>query len=348
MSFTEEKREIIKKYMLDKIRCDDSEFIQKTMENFQISATTVKRYLKECIEQNIIEEMPDKESGYSLVIFEKIWELENQGELEEDTFYFEEMESCLQGISKNSKDIWYYAFTEIMNNAIEHSGGDKISCVIRKDYLYTEISIWDNGIGIFHNIRRYASEQLGVKIDIRQAAMELYKGKLTTNPESHSGEGIFFTSKILSSFAIWSQETVYAYHCVDGERFVRSHLLAYAAKLKGVGTMAVMKLENDARHTAREVFDEFAPLEEGFVKTLLPMKELCPLGEPIARSQARRVLQRLDEFKEIIFDFKEIEFMGQGFADEVFRVFQNKNPEITLTVINANETVLGMIKHVKK
>ena len=40
--------------------------------------------------------------------------------------------------------------------------------------------------------------------------------------------------------------------------------------------------------------------------------------------------------------------MGQGFADEVFRVFQNKYPEIQLEVTNANETVLGMIKHVKQ
>ena len=40
--------------------------------------------------------------------------------------------------------------------------------------------------------------------------------------------------------------------------------------------------------------------------------------------------------------------MGQGFADEVFRVFQNQHPDIMLNVINANETVLGMIRHVKR
>ena len=40
--------------------------------------------------------------------------------------------------------------------------------------------------------------------------------------------------------------------------------------------------------------------------------------------------------------------VGQGFADEIFRVFQNKYPEIQLEVTNANETVLGMIQHVKQ
>ena len=112
--------------------------------------------------------------------------------------------------------------------------------------------------------------------------------------------------------------------------------------------MAVMKQENDTKRTSREVFEAFAPLEEGLVKTLIPMKEMCPLGDPVARSQARRILRRLDEFEEIIFDFQGIEFMGQGFADEVFRVFQDQHPKITLTVINANRSVEGMIRHVRR
>ena len=92
----------------------------------------------------------------------------------------------------------------------------------------------------------------------------------------------------------------------------------------------------------------FAPIDEGFVKTRIPIAEVCPFAEPIARSQARRILQRLEEFKEIEFDFEGVEFMGQGFADEVFRVFQNRYPHIKLVPSHANATVLGMIKHVRR
>lgn len=112
--------------------------------------------------------------------------------------------------------------------------------------------------------------------------------------------------------------------------------------------MAVMKLENHTTRTSVEVFETFAPMGDGFTKTLLPMKELCAFGDPVARSQARRLVRRLEEFEEVILDFQGIEFMGQGFADELFRVFQNKNPKIKLTVINGNRAVLGMIEHVKK
>lgn len=346
MSFREEKRESIRKYMLDKIRLDDRDFMEKTMENFQISVTTVKRYLKECLEKEILIQSEDSVTGFRLAVFEKNWELANQGGLEEDRVYFEEIKPLLEEISDNAKNIWYYAFTEIMNNAIEHSKGEKISCSIRRDYLYTEISIVDNGIGVFRSIREYAKENQKMAMDTMQAAAELYKGKFTTNPECHSGEGIFFVSKMLASFALFSEDMIYSYHCEDKDRFVRSHLISYYTRLRRIGTMAVMKLENDTKRTSQEVFDMFAPVDEGFVKTLLPMKELCPMGDPVARSQARRILQRLEQFKEIVFDFSDIEFMGQGFADEVFRVFQNRFPEITLTVIHANKRVAGMVKHV--
>ena len=58
-------------------------------------------------------------------------------------------------------------------------------------------------------------------------------------------------------------------------------------------------------------------------------------------------MYRLEEFRQVEFDFAGIDFMGQGFGDEIFRIFQNQHPEIELIPINANETVLGMIKHVR-
>ena len=91
----------------------------------------------------------------------------------------------------------------------------------------------------------------------------------------------------------------------------------------------------------------FSSVDEGFVKTMIPVKEICPYGEPIARSQARRLLYRLEDFNTIEFDFQGVDFLGQGFADEIFRVFKNKYPDIELIPNNANESVLRMIKHVQ-
>ena len=67
----------------------------------------------------------------------------------------------------------------------------------------------------------------------------------------------------------------------------------------------------------------------------------------ISRSQAKRILLNLDSFKKIILDFKGVETVGQGFADEVFRVFQNQHPEIEIIPQNMHENVEFMVKRAK-
>lgn len=348
MSFQKAKREAIKRYMLEKIRQDDPEFISKTMDNFGISVTTVRRYLSGCMEEQILCEAKDKKTGYQLETSLHTFIYQSEKITDEDEVYYRDIEPFLKDGSKEAKFIWYYVFTEIMNNAIEHSGCKKIQCVVKKDYLYTEISIVDDGVGIYKNVRDYLQKKTGRDVSCQDVLAELYKGKLTTQPENHSGEGIFFASKVLNEFEIWSENTIFTQGCYEKGKLTMSHLISYYNKLNRIGTMVVMKLENQTVRKVKEVFDMFAPIEEGFVKTRIPIAEVCPYAQPMARSQARRLVYRLEEFKQIEFDFAGVEFMGQGFADEVFRVFQNQHPEIELIPINANPTVLGMIKHVKR
>ena len=346
MSFQEEKRESIKRYMLEKIRQEDNEFIQKTMDNFQISVTTVKRYVKECLEAGIIFEKESDKTSYRLVSNQHEFAYENNGQLNEDVIYFEDVMPLLKNVSKEAASIWAYSFMEMMNNAIEHSNAELIRCVVKRDYLHTEISIVDNGIGIFQNVKQFLESTTNRKVSYQDVLVELYKGKLTTCEKNHSGEGIFFTSKALTEFAIWSEDAILSYGCLNKEKFVTSHLISYYNRLNQIGTMVTMKLENNATRKLGEVFDMFAPIDEGFVRTRIPIKEVCPYGEPIARSQARRIVHRLEEFKQVELDFEGIDFMGQGFADEIFRVFQREHPEVELIPMNACRTVLGMIKHV--
>ncbi len=64
----------------------------------------------------------------------------------------------------------------------------------------------------------------------------------------------------------------------------------------------------------------------------------------VSRSQAKRILLGLDKFSLITFDFKKLDSIGQGFVDEIFRIFKNNNPHITLQYINANDAVRFMIE----
>lgn len=47
------------------------------------------------------------------------------------------------------------------------------------------------------------------------AVHELFKGKLTTDIENHSGEGIFFTSRVLDGFAAISDGKIFSHNNHD-------------------------------------------------------------------------------------------------------------------------------------
>lgn len=68
----------------------------------------------------------------------------------------------------------------------------------------------------------------------------------------------------------------------------------------------------------------------------------------VSRSQARRVLAGLEKFETIILDFDKVPTIGQGFADEIFRVFQKKHPRKEIVPANTNEAVQFMIDRVEK
>ena len=67
-----------------------------------------------------------------------------------------------------------------------------------------------------------------------------------------------------------------------------------------------------------------------------------------SRSKARQVLTGLEKFKTVILDFDKVPTVGQAFADEIFRVFKTKHPDIIIKPINMNETVAFMVGRVEK
>jgi hypothetical protein len=52
------------------------------------------------------------------------------------------------------------------------------------------------GIEYVKNIQNYFATELGKEITYQDALIELYKGEFTTASANHSGEGIFFRSKV--------------------------------------------------------------------------------------------------------------------------------------------------------
>lgn len=341
MSFSKEKREQIKQYILDKIDCNEKNIAQKTSKTFSISQNTVYRYLRELESEKIIQKDGNKEYSLTVTMHSTFLHRNENELLEEDLIYNKYVKEYINPFPENIQKIWEYSFMEMMNNVIDHSEASMACIGVQQSYLNTSIVIWDNGVGIFKKIKEYYHYD-----SLDDAVHELFKGKLTTDKTKHSGEGIFFTSRILDEFAAIS----------DGKFFTHDKYCEILQNLDEIpemknwtsapGTIILMKLSNFSHKNLVEVFDMFANQDGGFTKTHIPLKNIFETY-PVSRSQAKRLCQRFEKFKEIELDFNEIEEIGQGFAHEIFVVFQNLHPEVQLIPVHANTKVERMINHVK-
>ena len=345
MSFTGTKRREIKNYILRKIDEDDEMIVSKTADAFGISSTSVKRYFDAEMSSGHI--CPDKKRacGYALVFehLNKRYSISEFSEREDYVLYkdFLPFLDC----NENAGRIWRYVLPEMFNNALEHSEGKSVRAYYEKCYLYTKAVVTDDGIGIFTKVMNTLRSRGIAAPMIEDAVAELYKGKFTSCPSRHTGEGIFFSMRMLDRFSAASEGEVIRTGYGGEPSFVRSHLLAYTTKLSKIGTVVVMQLENDTRRDISKVFDEYADVDDGFIRTRIPVFEACMDRDPVARSQARRLSLRLNSFKEVILDFDKVDIMGQGFADELFRVYHNAHPEVTFTPVNMNGFVRKMYMH---
>jgi hypothetical protein len=201
------------------------------------------------------------------------------------------------------------------------------------------IHIRDYGIGIFKKI----TQEFHLE-DEHHAVLELTKGKITTDSAHHSGEGIFFTSRMFDKFYIISGKLFFR-HTQGSED---NWLLQDENEFEGT-TVEMMITRNSIR-TLVDVFNKYANTagDYSFSKTHVPVS-LARYGNEqlISRSQAKRLLTRLEPFKEVFLDFSKVDSIGQAFADEIFRVYKNEHPNIEIVFINASKQVENMVNRVR-
>jgi len=328
--------ERIRQFILDNVEHHPKDVVALTSNAFNISRQAVNKHIKRLVEQKALLARGSTRSRYyllyPLVRWEHIYPLD--GTLAEDRVWLTDISEFVSDLPDNVIDIWHYGFTEILNNAIDHSSGSQVHVQVTKTATSTEIVIYDDGEGIFKKIQR----ELGL-LDERHSVLELAKGKLTTDPDNHTGEGIFFSSRMFDDFAILSG-TVYFSHKHDE---VEDWILERQRFQSGTGVF--MELSNNTARISRQIFDSFTSDDDyGFTKTVVPVR-LAQYGDDklISRSQAKRLLVRVEKFKTVIFDFDDVDTIGQAFADEIFRVFKLQHPDIELVYLNTNKSVQQMI-----
>jgi anti-sigma regulatory factor (Ser/Thr protein kinase) len=342
MARVRKRGEDIRRFILEGVETHPANIARVTSDHFEISRQAVNKHLRRLATEGALRESGQtRNRAYSLApLVEWVKGYEVTPELAEDIVWTNDIAPVLGQQPQNVLDIWHFGFTEMFNNAIDHSGGSRITVGISKTATATQIGIFDDGVGIFKKIQAALKLQ-----DERHAVLELSKGKLTTDPKRHTGEGIFFTSRMFDSFDIISGGVFFSHTFGLAEDWIAERI-----KPEDRETAVWMKISNHTARNMKKIFDQYAsPGDDyGFTKTVVPVR-LAQYGNDklISRSQAKRLLTRVELFKTVIFDFKDVQTIGRAFADEIFRVFANEHKGMAFHTINTNSEVRRMVERVK-
>ncbi len=304
-------------------------------ERYAISRVAANRYIHKLETEGwIARSGPSTHPVFSPGYRRRVAHLYPLGGLEEHVVWEKDFKPFF-ALSSTVLGIANHGFTEMVNNAIDHSGGKSVFVWMNQTDVQLQIIVSDDGVGIFEKI----TKSLGLP-DLRQALFELSKGKLTTDPSRHSGEGVFFTSRIFDVFEIDANGLTFNHHDSTGLDWLREKHGTFPD-----GTSVYMSIALGSTRTLNEVYSQFtqAPEDYDFSKTIVPMK-LAQYGDEqlVSRSQAKRLIARFDRFKTVILDFDGVQQIGQAFADELFRVYANDHPRVELIPRNMTAQVERM------
>lgn len=299
-----------------------SKLLTKLMEEGKVAKTKVGR--------NVFYEVIDEEIGLeqrvSLLGLDEseVWE-----RVRKNTQFMRRM-------TERTENILYFSFTEMLNNAIDHADSSSGMVKVWREEEIIKFVVRDYGVGVFRNLMKKKGF-----VDEIMAIQELVKGKLTTAVKWHSGEGIFWTSKIADRFELISYDFKLR---VDNK--MDDYTIEKTEKMVK-GTEVRFEIELKTKKSLQELFEKYTLDREtyAFETTEIPIKLFENGGDVwISRSQAKRVLNGLEKYKRIILDFKGIDLIGQGFADEIFRVFRLRYPGIEIVAENMSPSVELMVR----
>jgi len=298
-----------------------------------VSRATAQRRLRRLVaDGRLVREGAGRGTAYTLP--QTRWERSLQG-LAEDQLW-DEVRPALRdfGLAEQELGTVGYAFTEMVNNAIDHSRGQGLVTTISVGASGVVVEIVDDGVGVFRNVRE--AERLP---DDVESVFVLEKGRFTTQPERHTGEGIFFSSKVASQFRLESGRV--AWITDNAAKDTTIELMSESR----LGTRVVMTFTPGRVVPLADIFREWTDPETlAFERTQTTVR-LASFGvQLLSRSEARRVTTGLERFRHVTVDFTGVDLVGQGFCDEVFRVFPTGHPGVVLHPTGMNKSVAFMVR----
>jgi anti-sigma regulatory factor (Ser/Thr protein kinase) len=231
-----------------------------------------------------------------------------------------------------------HGFTELLNNAIDHSGGTCVTVSVRQTPTHLQLLVSDDGCGLFDRI----GEAFHIA-DPALAMLALSKGKLTSQPERHTGRGLYFTARIADVLDLHANHHAFQHRAWQRHQWQRTRAMPHP------GTSVFVAIALDSTLGLDEVMRAHSAdgLGMRFERTVVPLRLMTAAQVGLeSRAQARCVAERLGQFRRAEIDFSGIATIGHAFADELFRVIPRAHPALQLVPVHATAQVTALIDSV--
>ncbi|MET0383027.1 MAG: ATP-binding protein [Burkholderiaceae bacterium] len=303
---------------------------QVLAERHSVSRGTVARQLRRLVDSGWLERRGAARPHYAPGVQREVTTDYAVAGLDEHTPWLRDVFPVLR-LSPSVARVAQHVFGELLNNAIDHADATRIAVSVRQTPTHLHILIGDDGLGVFGQLARKAGLP-----DAQRAALEIAKGRLTTQPQRHGGRGLFFVARMVDAMDLQSNGQVLQWRRRGDSIRLRPHPLNRA------GTTAFASIALDSQLRPTDAYGEFgsadAPLD--FSRTRVPLRLLTDNGLTLdSRAQARWVVSRLELFATAELDFTGVDDVGPSFIDEVFRVYARTHPGVRLQPTQACERI---------
>ena len=320
--------EQIKDFILENLTRHQKDIIKATILKFGLSRQAILKHMHTLIsEDRVVAYGKTRDRFYELMPLVNFSQtIDVNASFSPDKILKEQIIPNLESVPLNIYEICEFSIMALLANTLDHSQATKLNYKLYVSPNDVHFVLSDNGIGIFENLNNSL-----ILEDIQVAAIEIAKGRITTDPQNHGGDELMTVIHLFDKVAIDASGISLSFYNKNNEWTV-------TRSSQQIGTRIHLEIKLNSRRTCQEVFRKIFDQAGKIVR--IPVNLVRSKNEQVnSRIQAQSLLHNLKDLTEIEFDFQNIDFIGPAFADELVRKTKEKNQIADISWINSTKMV---------
>ena len=320
--------EQIKDFILENLTRHQKDIIKATILKFGLSRQAILKHMHTLIsEDRVVAHGKTRDRFYELIpLVNYSQTIDVNSSFSPDEILKKQILPNLNSVALNIYEICEFSIMALLSNALDHAQATKLHYKLYVSPNDVHFVLSDNGIGIFENLNNSL-----ILEDIQVAAIEIAKGRITTDPQNHGGDELMTVIHLFDKVTIDSSGICLTYYNKKNEWTV-------TRSSQQKGTRIHLEIKSKSRRTCQEIFRQIFDRENKLVR--IPVNLVRSDGEQVnSRIQAQSLLHNIKDLTEIEFDFKNIELIGPAFADELVRKTKEKNQIANIKWTNSTKMV---------